>query len=326
MKKLVLFIILFASSLFWLSCDKEVELLADYKDITIVYGLINPLDSISYIRIEKAYLTDGNILDAAQIADSNQYPYKLDVKMKSGNQNIVFDTITVHNKEGGIFYAPDMQVYYAVTKDALVENQEYQLEITNPKSGKVITSSTSPVDASRIDFTYPPFLTIDMTKDKTVKFESIAGVRLYQLNIRFHYAEYNINTGDSTLHYVDWVFPTAKTDFLDGGEEVVYPYIGEQFYSNLLANIPFKEGIERYNGQMELIVSAADENFNTYMEVNNATNYSLVIDRPSYTNIENGYGLFASRSTQDKFYNLSQPSIVKLTTYDQMNFQNFEIK
>ena len=60
----------------FVSCDKDLQINDDYKDITIVYGLLNPNDSLSYIRIEKAFLSDGDIFQAAQIPDSNLYSHK----------------------------------------------------------------------------------------------------------------------------------------------------------------------------------------------------------------------------------------------------------
>lgn len=325
MRKLYLFIILLISALFWFSCDKEVELLAEYEDIPIVYGLIDPADSVSYLRIEKAFLTDGDIFEAAANPDSNQYPYKLDVKVYSNNMSITFDTITVHNKEDGIFYNPDMQVYYAVTKNMLNDEDEYKLEINNPVTGKTVTSSTSLIDASNIRFSYPRLNIafangINQFVDKEVEFNSIEGGRIYQLNIRFHYSEYNLVTGDSTIHYVDWIFPNVTSDYLDAGNDIKFPYNGRDFYANLLENIPFKENIERYHGQAELIVSAGDDTFNVYIEVNQPST-SLVIDRPSFTNIENGYGIFASRSHGGGFYSLNTYSVNQLRSYDQLNFK-----
>lgn len=327
MKKVFLFITLISASFFWFSCDKEVDLLAEYEDIPIVYGLINPGDSVSYIRIEKAFLTDGDIFESAAIPDSNLYPYKLDVRMYSDNMSITFDTMTIHDKEDGVFYAPDMQVYYAVTNDLLNDNDVYYLEIKNAVTGKIITSSTTLIDASRIKFDYPNLniafargLGDDDFVDKEIDFNSIIGGRTYQLNIRFHYSEYNIESGDSTLHHIDWILPTVVSNYLDGGDYISFPYQGRNFYSNLLENIPYKENIERYSGKVELIISVADETLNVYLDINKPST-SLVIDRPSFTNIENGYGIFASRSHGGGLYSLNTYSLSKLRSYDQLNFK-----
>lgn len=318
MKKIYLFILLLSSSLFWISCDKDVKLLADYKDIPVVYGLINPIDSISYLRIEKAFLTDGDVFEAAAIADSNLYPYKLNVRLYSDNVNIAFDTMTVHNKEGGIFYSPDMQVYYAVTKDLLNDEDEYFLEITNPVTGKIVTSSTNLIDGSRMAIDYPRNK-ISFQTDKSIEFKSIANGRLYEVNLRYHYKEVNINTNDTTWHYVDWILPSQTSLYLTGGESMYFLYSGDAFYANLLQNIPVNNSVFRLTGDCDVIVSVADETFNVYMDVNSPST-SLVIDRPSFTNIENGYGIFASRTYQVKSAPLTANSISILRSYEELNF------
>jgi len=292
----------------------------DYQDISIVYALINPNDSVSYIRIEKAYLTDGNIYQAAQIPDSNLFPYKLDVKMYSNNRTILFDTITIYNKDTGIFYAPKMKVYYAVTKNRLNTDDIYHLEINNPKTGDQLTSSTSLVDGSRIRYSYPRSKA-DFSNDKACEFKSISNVTVYQLNIRFHYTEGYLSGGDTIFseHYVDWIQPSVHPINNSAGQEISIPYSGEAFYSNLENNIPYKENVFRYVGQAEFITSSADETFNAYMEINKPS-ASLVIDRPLFTNIENGYGIFASRSKYNYSYDLTGPSIIKLRRIESLNF------
>jgi len=324
MNKIFTAILLLSISLSWVSCEKGVQINDDYQNITIVYGLIDPLDSLSYVRIEKAFLTDGDIFQAAQVPDSNSYPYKLDVKMTSETTGhiINFDTLTVFNKDDGIFYAPKMMVYSAVTKNLLNTEDTYDLEIHNPKTGEIITSKSKLIDGSGIRFknNYPNN-SAWFHKDKSVKFNPITDARIYQLNIRFHYTEGLVNNGDTTFssHYVDWVFPSVYRSQNQEGNEIEVKIIGDEFYANLVNNIPYKENVFRYDGPVDFIVSVADNTFNTYMEINKPSS-SLVIDRPEYTNIENGYGLFASRSKGGGTYPLHDLSVIKLRSYESLNF------
>ena len=135
MNKFFAFIILALSFTVFTSCEKGIQINDDYKDITIVYGLLNPSDSLSYLRIEKAFLSEGDIFQAAQIPDSNLYSYKLDVKLfnQDGDLVVTFDTMTIYNKNEGIFYAPVMQVYYAVTKGLLNDDDIYTLKLSTQK-------------------------------------------------------------------------------------------------------------------------------------------------------------------------------------------------
>jgi len=322
MNKFFAFIILALSLTVFTSCDKDIQINDDYKDITIVYGLLNPSDSLSYLRIEKAFLSDGDIFQAAQIPDSNLYSYKLDVKLfnQDGDLVVVFDTMTIYNKNEGIFYAPVMQVYYAVTKDLLNDNDVYTLKIINPKTGEIQTSSSKLIDGTGVKIDKPN-LNITFEKNYAIKFKSIKDARLYQANIRFHYLEENINTGDSLPYYVDWVLPSVTSQSLSGNENLEIPYEGSAFYANLENKIPIKNDVIRREGKIELILRVADEVFNLYLEVNKPSS-SLVIDRPAFTNIENGYGLFASRSAKIKDTRLSSGSHNILMNIESLNFKD----
>ena len=44
------------------SCKPDVQLTSDYRDMTVVYGLLNPKDQNHYIKIYKGYLTKDNAL------------------------------------------------------------------------------------------------------------------------------------------------------------------------------------------------------------------------------------------------------------------------
>jgi len=278
MNRLNALLLILSIPFIWMSCDKDVKILDDYKDITIVYGLLNPDDSISYLRIERAFLTNGDIYQSAQIADSNLYPYKLDVKVKSGNQTITFDTVTIFNKNEGIFYAPKMQVYYAVTKGLLNTDDENELVINNPKNQNTISSSSKLHNSSNMKFSYPrSSRPITFESNKAVEFETVKNARVYQMNMRFHYMEQVFDdTTTRTYHYVDWIFPTYNSRDLSGGEDIYIPFDGDEFYANLVNNISPAGDLYRYYGEIEIIISTADDTFNTYMEVNKPSSSPII--------------------------------------------------
>ena len=77
-------------------------------------------------------------------------------------------------------------------------------------------------------------------------------------------------------------------------------YFGETFFSLCQQNIPYSDQATedrvhyRLTSDVEFILSVAGEDLNTYMEVNEPSS-SIVQDKPEYTNIENGIGVFSSR-------------------------------
>ena len=81
MKKLLLSLSLLAALMGFNACSTDVELYADYKDIPIVYGLLDASQDTNYIRINRAFSGSNdhpvNAHEIALIADSSNYPGKL---------------------------------------------------------------------------------------------------------------------------------------------------------------------------------------------------------------------------------------------------------
>ena len=57
--------------LFFTSCENEVDITAEWKEVIAVYGLLDPLQESQYIKVNKAFLNeDGSAFKIAQIPDS----------------------------------------------------------------------------------------------------------------------------------------------------------------------------------------------------------------------------------------------------------------
>ena len=60
MKKTIILVLLCAvAALSFQRCEK-LDLTADYRDITISYGILNVKDNVHYFKIYRGYLTDQN--------------------------------------------------------------------------------------------------------------------------------------------------------------------------------------------------------------------------------------------------------------------------
>ena len=86
-----LFIILFSS------CETDFDVNAEWEDVTIVYGLIDPNIEDQLIKINKAFLGEGDALQMASISDSSNYnPSDLLVRIHRIRQQAFnqYDTIS----------------------------------------------------------------------------------------------------------------------------------------------------------------------------------------------------------------------------------------
>ena len=158
--RFILIFIMFISVL--VSCSTDVDMYADYKDVAIIYAMLNPRADTNYVKVTRAFCgTNDNHIDANEVAmiyDSSNYPGKLDVRIielknthggpyEPTNREFVLDTLTIHNKEEGAFYAPNQLIYYTTEQfNAGVggSKYKYRLVIVKP-DGDTVTAQTTMV-------------------------------------------------------------------------------------------------------------------------------------------------------------------------------------
>jgi len=288
--------------LLYSSCKTDFEINAEWKDITVVYGLLSQNDKTQFIKINKAFLGDGNALTMATNPDSCTYPPgTLDVWIEEWLNNSQSRQWTLHdttiiNKDPGTFYYPN-QILYTFYADTLYENAEYRLYIKNNTNGKVISSKTPLVhNFSVIQPSDPQAAAFHSPNPYQVKWYSAENGKLYQVTIRFNYWEKIVGASDSTRKSVEWNLGTVKSQGTEGGKVMITDYYGDAFFQYLGNQIQYNANMIRRVAvpNVEFIFSVAADDFNTYMEIN-APSTGINQEKPEYTNITNGIGIFSSR-------------------------------
>ncbi|HOI32470.1 MAG: DUF4249 family protein [Bacteroidales bacterium] len=308
-----IFIVIASLLVVFNSCSTDVDLYADYKDITIVYGLLDAGQDTNFIKITKAFLGPGNALEIAKDPDSSNYAQKLNVilqgKKNGADQNpIVLDTITIHNKLAGdsIFYFPSQLLYY--TTATLDPNAQYTLKI-EPES-KAIEAKTDMIASFGV-VRPVNFINFASTSATQIEWNSAHGGKRYEVQIIFNYKELRPGNPDTLYKQMFWNLGTRHSQGLDGGEEMSVSYMGSEFYSRLGQELDDELNVKRWAGEVLLTISAGGEELSTFIDVNAPSN-SIVQEIPQYTNILNGYGIFSARSKAVKVYNLNPLSETKL--------------
>jgi hypothetical protein len=306
MKKFKILIIL-PLLLFLFSCSTEVDINAPWKDITVVYGVLSQHDTIHYIKVNKAFLGDASAYEMAQQRDSLYYKNVIvtleKVNVNNGNIERVFDfKDTIIDKKPGIFATDSNVVYYY--KGKILEDNEnpadyrYDLKVYIPDKDKNVTSSTYLL--SDVEIKNPPYtdyanIPLPYPSPYKVMWMSEKGARLYQLKIVFHY--YELTATDTTEHSIEMSFARKTSINADGGQELSSSFSLDDFLNFLVQNIPVDPNVTRVvkRKTFDFYVYTGSEDMYKYMQVSTPTN-SLVQDRPFFTNINNGVGLFTSRS------------------------------
>jgi hypothetical protein len=322
------------ATLCW-SCKAKLDVNAEWKDITVVYGLLDQTDSIHYIKITKAFLGEGDAMAFAKISDSSNYPDKMEVTIseyfvnasKDSVLNKVFpcDTMTIHDKQKGdsIFYYPDQLMYYFTgnIEHAKDSGFFYKLNIRIKSTNKQVRSQSVLVD-DKFSITKPPsnipnFKVNFLPGVKTqLQWTSAKNGRRYQAVLRMLYLE--TSKADPTKQdstWISWVlFTNKQTDDVKGGKTMEEYFLNDGFYSMMHAQIPVNPSVTRAVRKIEYIFTVGSDDLNTYMEVTEPST-SIVQERPTFSNIDNGIGLFASRTNRTVGpFRLGQETVTQIQT------------
>ncbi|MGP8217109.1 MAG: hypothetical protein ACLQQ4_16185 [Bacteroidia bacterium] len=322
--------------LFLTACSNKLNVLAPYKNITVVYGLLDQNDTAHYVRINKAYEGPGNAITMARQFDSVYYPAnQLLVQLQVYNsQNALAQTITLTPDssiplQSGTFTSPKQILYKTKAKLNVLDqygfNYQYNLYVKNLHTQQVLTGSTQLL--TDVTFTaglsgmYIP-MSFFATAPSNIQWTSTVGGRIYQMTMRFYYHE--ITATDDTEKYIDWVFPTQTASTLLGGESLEYSYTAQQFLQFIRASIPIVNSAQRTADSIQVIFTSGSDDFNTYIQLSQPT-LGIDPDQPSFSDVKNGVGIFTSRHTQEQTELLNGQTIDSIVNSPSMLPYDFRI-
>lgn len=312
------------------SCKNDIDLLTDYEEKIVCYGILCPDDTAHYVRVSKVFLGEGNALLFAQNEDSIQLdPQNMEVRMTrilNGNEMSywILQPDTSIPREEGIFLWPHQTIYRGVFP-VLTDGSTYRLTVTDLRTGYQVNSETEVV--REIVHTNPnvqSFLNFENTGSIGFYFHTPLHGKQYQLTLRFYYDEQFIyDTTEISTRYVDWVIGTTES-ISDAGNENMNIAVNRTNFINMLANnVEVNPLVRRVSKKIDLIYTSASDDMVTYMKVQIANNSSSA-DLPQFTNIENGLGLFTTRNrTYVPGFHLDQDTQYELVTSVLLQDLNF---
>ena len=71
----------------WYGCSTDFDVNAEWRDVTVIYGLLDQADSVHYIKVTKAFLGAGDAYHMAAVKDSSHY------------ENVKVEYEVFHNKK-----------------------------------------------------------------------------------------------------------------------------------------------------------------------------------------------------------------------------------
>jgi len=278
------------------SCKNELDIIAPQEEVMIVYGILNKFDSLHLIKINKGFASqDKSPLELAKDVD-NLFFDSLEVSLIHLNTGIsVACEKYAIEKADGLFSNAVNYVYATDLK--LIGNNDYLLRVFNPLSGKKVESKLRLVgdptpnspNSLNIDF-YP----IESGKIMSINYDASANSRAYEIRLNFIYEEINSQTNEVRLDTLPWTLTQNK---FDNQLKINFRQDGYFFYEHLANNLEVKGNeITRRGKFIEFEYWTGDNELSTYIDVYGSSSIGVVQKKTDYTNIEGGYGIFASRN------------------------------
>ena len=286
-------------------CDNELDLVADWQEIPVVYGFLSRSDTAQYIRIEKAFLDPStSAFIVAQNPDSLYFPNAI-VELE---QVATGDVVTLERvdgeaegypREAGIFANAPNILYKVLTEDAkLFTDNIYRLTIKD-ESGRIITAVETSivgdyelqvnVPVNPIPFRYDNAIKVTWkSQEKTAYF--------YDAKALIYIEE--VVGGDpstATVKTLEWELERGIVRSQNSSSTSTF-MPGLEFYRFFQKELEVIPNVSRKFLHLDLIIDAGAAEIYEYLAVGQAnagiTGAEYVAD---YSNIPGGIGLLSSR-------------------------------
>lgn len=330
-------------------CSTELDSNADYKEVLVVYSVLDASQTTHYAKVNKAFLnTNSNALTiAANNPDSTQYGEELRVVLQQLRSDS--SVVTEHamerfistGKEPGTFFSGDQVLYRTTGTVQLDEQAIYRVVATNTKTGITAYGATPLVKENaaqqdkgfcifQISRAFAPSKQC-WTENQPSAFEpefpsaisyfiaENSNARIFTIKLTFKFWE--TTDGVREEKQVDWYI---RNNFIQNpGSNQSVALEKDFFITNLLALID-RSGdnatTKREPGDVYVTITGGSASLETYYRINNS--FSLISQtRPEYDNITNGTGLVASRRSKTARGFLTSNAIKYLQGYPELKFK-----
>ncbi len=293
----------------------------------------------NFILVNKAFLGEKNIEDMAAVSDSVNYPNydevevtlqrvdKKDVNANPIGQPIVLD-YTEHYKKPGLFATDNHIVFYTTAPLMDYQNTDlnprpsdekyyYKLTVKKPNQKEVyaVTEILRGIIEGNPLNRPKPYRVIQMestipNKKYEVEFKTNPSARMFQLTIRLFYYEKRTD-GNIYIDYVDYEHAPliSSSKNTTSYEDMMVSISPNAFYGNLAAKLHDTTGVVwrifktkqtavRPESNAMMITLGTQETF-IYNQVSKPS-YGIVQQKPTYSNVVGGLGLFTSKWTHKR--------------------------
>ncbi len=304
------------------SCTDNFQANLETDPTPVVYGIINPDDSIYSIRLSKTFVGPGNALYYSKLTDSIYYRdahVYLEVQTLDGQllERIEMTETEIERRDPGIFSREPNYVFQTDSsqvhlKPAWYASQgiPYDLNLKIiaeiPGTEEPVTSVTRLRSKPRITSPRSPFYKVYFYGENSffMQWTDDNPQGYFEILVRLHYTDvFAYEEHDMTAEWVLKGIQVNQTSY-PGGTLAFYSYYfrPENFYSQVRAAIEDDTTVlARVARNVDFIILSSNQEMEFYRRI-----YEIADDYhgAGYSNITNGLGLFTTYITNG-VYNLT---------------------
>ncbi len=306
---------LFLSILFitgFSNCSNDFELTTGDTNKPVVYGFLSPKDTATYIRVEKAFVSEEtNALELAQRPEDLFYD-DIEVILSAGSNTYSLTQIDGadegYPRDPGVFVNVPNNLYKLVLPggQTYIDGQDYRLTIMDNAADTVITEAISTI-------VHAPIIQFPNEDDDFEWRSSIEGqndvrtqwrlnnttAAIFDLRIRFNYLE--AVDGDVNNRVEKSVIFTVVKNIEPEDEDdtsISIEILATDILGGIAGAVDASGPGPRFFTNMEVIVDAGSKDLLSFINVGQAnTGLTGASVPPTFSNIPNGFGLFTSRNS-----------------------------
>jgi hypothetical protein len=203
------------------------------------------------------------------------------------------------DKDSGIFASK--YVLYKTNHAILQDGSEYKIIVTDNSTGVTASSRTKVVFDPQV---YPiagndsiNFLSTG-SDEFPVIFKPKSNSFFYEMIVRFNYRDIDTTSGITEQKKIDWYFSSPSV--ITSDQDIIFQFYFKDLLTHIGTNIPDNPShIRRIDSLInakpfEIMILVGSEDLSTYIKLQKLSTGNIQ-DKPLFTTVENGLGLFTSR-------------------------------
>ncbi len=282
---------------FLASCETEFQVNAENQEVPIIYCVLNNGSSTQYLKLNKTYLINKPAFSNPPHQDSVYFQGNIQVVLeKWDNEKVseifIFEPTSEFPKDTG-FFPIDNNIIYK-TEAIIKPETKYSLSIYLENKEKIVYAETTSMGALKVidPLDIPERkVSLNVGQNYSCSWKPVDNAGIYQVIINFQYMEYEGT--DSIQRTMVW--PQTFTSPLTNAETLSKDISGSRFFYIVNEKLKVQPGITRRAQGIDFVILSGGEEIKFYIE-STAPSDGALMEKPIYTNITNGLGVFSTVS------------------------------